>query len=123
MVKNVKLGILEQSLSVLQSLAKEQQVSIRVAYSLLNMYKKIEDILKLFYNKRLSLYEKYGERVDRDNIKVKPENEQEFLAEYEKLVNEEIELDIPNITIDDLDKIKISVENLEKVIWLINDQK
>lgn len=121
MVKNVKLGILEQSASVLQLLAKEQQVSIRVAYALLNMYKKIEDILKLFYDKRLSLYEKYGERVDENNIKIKSENEKEFLVEYEKLLNEEIELDIPNITINDLDKIKISVENLDKVIWLIND--
>ncbi len=121
MVKNVKLGILESSFEVLQKLSKEQQVGIRTAYNILNTYKKIEDILKIFYSKKISLYEKFGDKVG-EIIKIRTEEENNFLKEYEVLINEEMELDIPNITIDDLDKIKISVEDLNKIIWIINDK-
>lgn len=87
----------------------EVKLPVKVAYRLGKVGNKIQSELKHFYNAQTKLYKQYGECTDElnDAWTLKPENAAAFRTDRENLLDEEIELDIPKISIDDFGDVQI----------------
>jgi|TARA_R110000851_G_scaffold230898_1_gene383671 hypothetical protein len=84
----------------------------------------INEVFKLFSEKRMALFTKYG-APDEDNegsIVVLEENKEEFQSKFNELLSSEIEIDIKKLNIEDLGSdAKLSAGDIMVVSWLFKD--
>jgi hypothetical protein len=77
----------------------------------------MDDKLKAFNQTKEELIKKYWEEKDW-GIKVKDENINKFFTEINEIWNEEIEIEIPELSIEDIDW-KIGTDTLLQLSYLI----
>lgn len=94
-------------------------LDIRAAFKLKKFILEVESKLKPFDLIREDLIKKYWEEKDWTYI-VKQENIQIFNSEINKIINEEIEIEIPEIKVDDI-KWNIDTATLLKLYYLIKE--
>jgi len=95
----------------------KQPLSILLKYELVELTNKLREEREKVDNLRNSLIEEYGEKTEEGGVQITPTLEEkngkkvttvknpkyvEFIEEYQKLLNKEIELDHPEITKEDL---------------------
>lgn len=112
----MKLEKLVSSQEWLQKLLKVE-MDIKKAYVLRKFIIEVDGHLKPYNETRNDLIKKYWTEEDWQ-IKVKEENIPKFMEEIWWLLNEEIEIEIPEITIDDLGG-KIETATLLQLDYLI----
>lgn len=78
---------------------------------------------ELLEKQRTKLVEKYGEKSADGNVAVKPENFEAFAAEFNTLLDQEIELYTLDLDIDDLEGCKLSALNFFALTWLFDIDK
>ncbi len=93
-------------------------MEVKKAYFLRKFIIESGDKLKPFLETRTGLIKKYWEELDNWNTQVKKENENKFHEEINKIWEEEIKIEIPEITIDDIDW-KIDTQTLLQLTYLI----
>ena len=76
-------------------------MDIKKAYSLRKFIIEVENKLKAYNQTREELIRKYGEEID-GQTRVTEKNIPAFMSDISKLHEEEIEIEIPEIEIDDL---------------------
>ena len=107
----VTLSQLKTSETVLVKLLSAE-LPVRVSYRLSKIIKNINQELTEFESSRQKLFEKYGEPQNDNTIMVKPELQQEFLAQLNMLLAETVELPDIKVTVQDLDDVKFSALEL-----------
>ncbi len=91
---------------------------VKKSYELSKFTLVAEEKLKAFYNVHDKLVNKYWEEWKNGRFFVKKENLEKFWKDIDELLQEEIEIDIPEISIDDLDG-KINAQTLIQLSYLI----
>lgn len=94
------------------------EMDIKKAYALRKFVLELEEKLKAFNQTSEDLRKKYGEQIPNGWFKVKDENLQKFFNDINIIADEEIEIEIPEITIDDLSG-KIDTDTLLRLSYLI----
>ena len=108
---NIELGKLfgmQAALNTLVGMPLEAKTSYRVS----RMLKKIISELKDLDAERIKLVNKYGEKDDKGNTQVKPENIEKFNKDWAALLEMETELDSPKIPFSMIETLKISARDM-----------
>jgi hypothetical protein len=109
----MKLIKLVNSTTALGKLLK-LELEVKKAYQLSKFIIKVDELLKPYNKVREELVIKYAEGGN----SVKEENIPKFLSDLSEITKEEIEIEIPEITIDDISG-KIETEVLLQLDYLI----
>ena len=131
----IKLSKLVNAVSSLQGLSKRDDLPIKVAYALVKNYKKIDTELKAFEETKNKLFEKYGEKVVLDKkgnvvedeskgkkvTRIKKEHIETFNKEIDKILEDEIDLQVHKIKIEIFEDVKIKPQTLMAIDFLLED--
>lgn len=98
-----------------------QDFPIVISYKLSKIVDKINKEIQIFEENRVKLVKKYGEEV-KEGFKVKEENIEVYAKELSELLDIEIQIEIPIITIKDLEGCKLSPLELIQLSWLIKEE-
>ena len=84
----------------------------------------INEVFKLFSEKRQALFTEYGtpSEDNPENLVVSEENKDEFQTKFNELLTSEIEVEIKTLKIEDLGSdAKLSASDIMAVTWLFDD--
>ena len=117
-----KLGELKQINNVLSEFIKKE-LPISCAWRLnrfLNSSLKEEEKIEQF---RIELIKKYGEEIEEGKWEVKKDNLDNFVSEFNDLLNEQVEIDFQQISVEILEKpnIEITLEQIQMISKLLKD--
>ena len=107
----MKLGTVVQALPALQKLAGEN-LTPKVLYWTNKLMARLEKEIDFFSTERGKLLKQYGEEVEPDKWKVKPENIEAFEAAMKEIVDIDIEADFKVVKIPTTEKISLSYNDL-----------
>lgn len=113
----MKLELLVNSQDALKKII-QADMPVKKSYELSKFTLLVEEKLKAFYNVHDKLVQKYWKEGKDGIFSVKKENLEKFGKDIDVLLQEEIEIDIPEISIDDLDG-KINASTLIQLSYLI----
>ena len=123
--KNMKIEQLLNSQGLSSLLSKE--LPMVTSYELTKLSKRIAEEIDAFDKARIAKIKELGEPIkdkdgkDTENYKIKDENKEVWEAEYKSLIEQEVSIDVPEITVADLGDIKIAPNQLVGLEWLIKD--
>lgn len=110
---------------------KDTSLPIKVAFTLNKIYKEMENDVN-FYNEKLGeIIQKYGQKDDSGNpifssdgtmIEIVPELREECLEKQKEINSLEIEVPDYSINIDDLEKINLTVSELNPLMPFIKNE-
>ena len=110
---------------------KDTSLPIKVAFTLNKIYKEMENDIN-FYNEKLGeIIQKYGQKDDSGNpvfssdgtmIEIVPELREECLEKQKEINSLEIEVPDYSINIDDLEKINLTVSELNLLMPFIKNE-
>lgn len=129
-VKKVSIKLSElRDISASLSKILSQDMPVKQAYRMSKLAKSANVEMKEMEEQRLILVRKYGEKDEKGNLNVR-EKMEEFVGEFNELLNEEIEISFIPIDLNDIKDIKLSpmdIANLEifldeKSVNLIEDE-
>lgn len=98
----------------------DKEIPVKTAYKFLKLVKAVEQEVIDIEQMRIKMVKNYGEIKEDGKIIVTEENQKKFLKEYEDFMKTEVDLDIPDICIDDLGDINISVNSLSNLEVILN---
>ena len=90
---------------------------------------KIDEVLEVYDNKRKQLIEKYGKKDDNGNLVTENGNtmlkdSNAFANDYNKMVLEDVDLDITKIKEDDLASVKgLTPSDINNISFLLEEEK
>lgn len=115
------------SLDALQKLG-QQELNGAEAYKISKILNAVEQEMTLYNDARLKIINEYAEKLDDNSLKLEngqalihPDKIQEFNEKVAKMNNIEIELNINQLTLDNLNNIKVTPKQLASLNWLINE--
>ncbi len=87
----------------------KQKFPVKVAYGIARLASKINVEMKAIEEVRLGLVKKYGKENEKGNVEIKPDSEKwnEFIKEFNELMNQEIEFVFDKV------KIPSDIEGIE----------
>jgi hypothetical protein len=105
-----------------QTLSKiiTQELPIKIAFKMSKIIKVLSDEYALIEKQRNQLVAKHGEQQESGEVKVKKENTEIFLSEFEDLLTETVELNIEKIKINNFpETFKINVQDITLIDFLL----
>ena len=90
---------------------------------------KIDEVLEVYDNKRKQLIEKYGKKDDNGNLVTENGNtmlkdSNAFANDYNKMVLEDVDLDITKIKEDELTSVKrLTPKDINNISFLLKEEK
>lgn len=105
----------------------ESNIPFVIKYKLSVFSKKVQPELDVYYEKRTELIKKFGtpqldkEGKETDQFTFNDEKSKEFNTEIEKLNNQDITVDIPEIKIADLGNPDIDYKYINAFSWLFKE--
>lgn len=98
-----------------------QDLPIRVSYKLKKLITAVDIELKEFGEFRNKLLEKYGKKTGEDSYIVGPDEGPAFTAELQELLETEVELEVPQFTLEEIADAKLSVQDLASLDFMISE--
>jgi hypothetical protein len=108
---------ISSSIKNLISLPLPAVESFRLAVAARQIQEKLNDFEKV----KQMMFLKYGEEADNKTMKIKTENQEIFISEIERLLEENIELDIKPFPISVLGENKISASDMMNLSLFFTD--
>jgi hypothetical protein len=93
------------------------------AYALARFIKHARAEYELVDQARVKLVEKYGTKDDKGNVQVSSDRLNEFVTEFDELLQAEVEIYDPGLTVDDLDGAKLSAAAFFGLSWLFDREE
>lgn len=98
----------------------DKEIDINTSIKLTKIVKSVETEVDLFQKEKDKILKKYGELDESGELVVKDDQLKildipAFEKEYQKLLNTEVELDVPKVDVKDLGDIKVSPSTLMKL--------
>ena len=94
-------------------------MSINTAYKIANVVDEIGKALRVYEERKLQLFKEYGKDDDEGGMTILEENVQTYQDLHDKLVQEEVDLNIDMISIEMLGDISVTPATLITLNWLI----
>tara|TARA_R100001082_G_scaffold90610_1_gene57168 strand:+ start:1955 stop:2317 length:363 start_codon:yes stop_codon:yes gene_type:complete len=119
----MKLGLLvnsQNSLEIISNLKFKATELFKVTKFVQLAIEEINSFNKIKEKK----IKEFGEEKTINNkpvFEVKPENKEQFFAEMEELLNQDIELEVPEISLDAFGDIEMSPKEFLSLKWLIKE--
>ena len=113
----VSLGEIYMSTSVMNKLI-DMPLKATLSFRLARIMRDINDILKNLEDERSKLIKKYGQDSGDGNITVSEQNKENFLDEFQSLLEDKIEINWEPIDTDSLGDSTISVAEISKIAFL-----
>jgi len=114
-IKLLKLIESEKSLKEFISIPLE----IKKSFALSKLIVKVTEQISAYNEARNNKVYELGEKKENWQVFVKNENLEEFMKQINELSEQEVELEIPEITTDDIKSKEIKTEILVNLNWLI----
>lgn len=107
---NIVLGRMRMMISPIMKLI-DKELPVLVAWKLKKIYKELDKNIQEVEEFRIELVKKYG--IEREgDWQVLDENVDKFTEEFEKLLNQDIELNIDTIDMEELGNIDLTTRDL-----------
>lgn len=122
----MKLYQLVESNDSLKKLNTAEGLPFKTALSIARDINKIDEVLEVYDNKRKQLIEKYGKKDDNGNLVTENGNamlkdSNAFANDYNKMVLEDVDLDITKIKEDDLASVKgLTPSDIQNIYFLLD---
>ena len=107
------------NLNDILSKISKKELPLPVTYKLLKVLKLIKEDIDFFNKQRIDIYKKYG-NFDKETINIPKENTEKFMEEMKELTNIEVKTELPKFKITEL-AIDISIEDMDKLMILIDE--
>jgi hypothetical protein len=113
----------------LKKLNEADGLSFKTALTIARDINKIDEVLEVYDNKRKQLIEKYGKKDDNGNLVTENGNamlkdSNAFANDYNKMVLEDVDLDITKIKGDDLASVKgLTPSDIQNIYFLLEGEK
>lgn len=125
----VTLNDVLKSVPILNNLSK-QSMPAKTAFKIMKIIKEVNKQLDDFNQIKQDLISTYGERDEMNNLKIDEnnnyiisnDNKENFSTELTEILNERIEICIPQLKLDDLDFFHFSPQELEKIEYCIKEE-
>jgi hypothetical protein len=114
----MKLATLINSLEALKELG-QARMKASIAFRVKKLITTVALHETAFNEARAELFKKVGEDSGNGQIHILPEHSTEFTEEFNALLAEEVEVNVPSISIDDLGDVQIEPSRLITLDWLI----
>ena len=126
-MKAVSVVQLLNSNKFFQDLA-EQDFSINTGMKLLDLARKTAEVSEQFNKKQRAMFEKYGKKNESDPegpLTIQKKHQAEYEKEIQELIEEKIELNLPMVTIEELEKegCRINLQQLSLIDWMFRDDQ
>lgn len=106
----------------------EQERSVKTAYKLARITRELQKEYQLFNQARDILIKKYGVIDESGNLKlinnnyeIQKEKQDEFLKEYNELLNDNINLNVEKLTLEELENDQLSAQEINLILSLIKE--
>lgn len=112
-----------EGLKVLSGLPLKAKTAFRIS----KLVKELDSNLETFNESRKKVIDTYkteSDETDKDGNKLEvipQENMEDYIKELSALVSEKVEIDVPEIGLDDLGEVEIEARHLSALGWLISD--
>lgn len=114
----LKIGEVVNSVETLRKVL-EQSLPVKISFRLMGLVKTFDEKLKTFEEARIVLIKRLGQEDSEGTYKIKEENMDEFVVEFQSLLSEEIEIDFKKIDVETLpDSVELSVSDIQKLEWM-----
>lgn len=112
-----ELKVAEQALEKIMAAS----LPITIAYYLSKTIAAIAEELTHLETARRKLVEKYGEKDEKEGLKVTEENFPKFMEEYQSLFKEEVEITVRAIKLSELVDVKLTPADVRALGKLLED--
>lgn len=89
--------------------------SPKKSYNFYRFYNNIEKEILFFERERAKLAKQFGESIDGIKYSIKEENKEMYLEEINKILDTEVDIINPDVTMDDISNVKYTGDDSE---WL-----
>lgn len=117
----ITLGKLLESTQALREISNSQ-MPLGAALKWNKNVKEIDEVLKMFNDRRTEVAEDYMEEVEDEhgntNKRVPEDKMEEFAKVMQDILDEELELDVKQVKAENLGDISISPNNLQVLEWI-----
>ena len=100
---------------------KENVLPVRLAFKFAKIANAINADVAFFRQKYVEIIREYADINEDGSYKVKPENEPEYLAKMEELIDLDVEIPDVNLTIDDFGDLTTSISEFTCMASLIHE--
>ena len=114
------LGKIANSVTSINKL-NDTLLPAKISFRLTILSKNLDEVLKVYNDKLNNIFEKYGDKIDKEQIKIKQENIENYTKERNELDNEEIEIEIQDIKISEIENVNIAPNDIMILDWLIKE--
>lgn len=118
--QNIKIEKLVNAITAINKIVN-CEISIKTAFRLSSLIKELNKHLETYNENRQKLIKKYSVE-DEGNQIIEKEKIHKFNEEVSQLGAEEIKIDIPEITLDMFEGIKLSTCDIMSIEWLFSDK-
>lgn len=98
-----------------------KEITAKIAYWISRNTKKIEAELRSLNEARIKLVKELGKEDERKMWEVLPENREKFTEEFEKLLDQDIEIEIRKIKLAELGEVKLSSQEISAIDFMIDE--
>lgn len=121
----LKISQLILAIQPIQSL-NAATIPINISFQLVNLAEDIAKILKQVEGRRKHWYDKLKEPIKitkpkGPKFKVSKKNQKKLDEEMDGIVDEEVEVHVPSLSLEDLKGAAIPAQELRQIKWLISD--
>lgn len=106
----------------------EMDLPARTAYKVMTLADAINEHTTRYNKLRNELFTKYGENLKDENgnetgqVQITPENNAAFSEEHYTLLQEEVELTPPHLTLSDLEAVSVKPKDLMRLREFVTDE-
>lgn len=115
----LKLGAVVASADTLRVVAATK-MPVKTSYRLNKMLRLVSKEVKIYEEEKGKVFEELGESAGEGLLQIKEENKEEAKKALDELLDQDVELDIPDVTIDDLGNLQVSPLELQALEPLLN---
>ncbi len=117
----INLGVIVNSIETLKKVAS-QPVAAKTAFKIGKVIKAINQEMEVFEETRQKLFTTYGTEEDGQMV-VSKDKQDGFMKEFDELLNSKVTVEIPKISIDDLEKINLSATEINSIEFILKDEE
>lgn len=123
MKTKLTVGDVVSSSQVLQVIANIK-MPVKTSYRLNKMLRKVFKEVEVYDEERKKIFDELGEEKEGGTLQITDDNIEEANKLFDELVSEEIEIELPEITLEHLDGIELTpleMQALEPLLKLLDD--
>lgn len=115
----LKLGEIVASAETLKVVAATK-MPVKTSYRLNKMLRLVSKEVKIYEEEKGKVFEEYGESAGEGLLQIKEEHKDDAKKELDTLLDQDVELDLPDVSLDDLGNLQVTPLELQVLEPLLN---